>query len=253
MNNIYNFAIVLLLMSFFSCQGPDKNYIVKVRFRQLTESQIYNSDLVADAIFDAQELVNDSIKNKSSQLFLQGIDAIKNKNKAALAIKYFKKSILLLPDVKTYYELACAYMELQPTVENINQAEAALDVAEDLHFQPVSMIYYKRACIQNMQVKDSTYFVDNVVGTLSIAFYHGFNDTARLAQDKFLKNIVNTPAYKTKEAWVKLFKKTFKFTGGEIVNEFLMSIGYLKGAHDEDCPIHQKVMKCKPMWAYTTI
>ena len=26
---------------------------------------------------------------------------------------------------------------------------------------------------------------------------------------------------KTKEEWVKLFKKTFKFTGGEIVNEFL--------------------------------
>ena len=36
---------------------------------------------------------------------------------------------------------------------------------------------------------------------------------------------------KTKEEWVKLFKKTFRFTGGEIVNEFLMSIGYLPGAH----------------------
>ena len=53
----------------------------------------------------------------------------------------------------------------------------------------------------------------------------------------------------TKEEWVKLFKKTFKFTGGEIVNEFLMSIGYLKGAHVEDCPIHKKIIKAKPMWA----
>lgn len=43
----------------------------------------------------------------------------------------------------------------------------------------------------------------------------------------------------TKEQWVKLFKKTFKFTGGEIVSEFLMSTGYLEGAHDADCPIHQ--------------
>lgn len=42
---------------------------------------------------------------------------------------------------------------------------------------------------------------------------------------------------KTKVEWVKLFKKTFKFTGGEIVGEFLMSIGYLPGAHDTDCPI----------------
>lgn len=53
---------------------------------------------------------------------------------------------------------------------------------------------------------------------------------------------------KTKEEWVKLFKKTFKFTGGEIVNEFLMSIGYLRGAHSEDCRVHKKIVKAKPMW-----
>jgi len=53
---------------------------------------------------------------------------------------------------------------------------------------------------------------------------------------------------KTKEEWVKLFKKTFKFTGGEIVNEFLMSTGYLPGAHDADCSIHKKILKAKPMW-----
>lgn len=53
---------------------------------------------------------------------------------------------------------------------------------------------------------------------------------------------------KTKEEWVKLFKKTFKFTGGEIVGEFLMSIGYLPGAHTEGCPIHKQILKSKPMW-----
>ncbi|MEX1212765.1 MAG: DNA-3-methyladenine glycosylase I [Balneolaceae bacterium] len=54
---------------------------------------------------------------------------------------------------------------------------------------------------------------------------------------------------KTKDDWVKLFKKTFKFTGGEIVGEFLMSIGYLRGAHSENCPIHQQIRKQNPMWA----
>ncbi|WP_343634022.1 DNA-3-methyladenine glycosylase I [Fluviicola sp.] len=54
---------------------------------------------------------------------------------------------------------------------------------------------------------------------------------------------------KTKEEWVKLFKKTFRFTGGEIVNEFLMSIGYLRGAHAENCPVHQQILEKKPMWA----
>ena len=42
----------------------------------------------------------------------------------------------------------------------------------------------------------------------------------------------------SKEEWVKLFKKNFRFVGGEIVGEFLMSTGYLEGAHDVDCPIH---------------
>ncbi len=54
---------------------------------------------------------------------------------------------------------------------------------------------------------------------------------------------------KTKEEWVKLFKQTFRFTGGEIVNEFLMSIGYLPGAHAETCPVFRKVLKLKPKWS----
>jgi len=53
---------------------------------------------------------------------------------------------------------------------------------------------------------------------------------------------------KTKEEWVKLFKETFRFTGGEIVNEFLQSTGYLPGAHIETCPIYKKILTKKPAW-----
>lgn len=51
-----------------------------------------------------------------------------------------------------------------------------------------------------------------------------------------------------KEEWVKLFKKTFKFTGGEITNEFLMSTGYLPGTHGEDCPIYHVIAQLNPKW-----
>jgi DNA-3-methyladenine glycosylase I len=51
-----------------------------------------------------------------------------------------------------------------------------------------------------------------------------------------------------KDEWVKLFKKTFRFTGGEIVGEFLMSTGYLPGAHHESCPVYRRVIKAKPAW-----
>lgn len=55
----------------------------------------------------------------------------------------------------------------------------------------------------------------------------------------------------TREEWTKLFKKTFKFTGGEIVNEFLLSTGYLSGAHEESCPVFAKVSKQNPRWMGT--
>lgn len=48
--------------------------------------------------------------------------------------------------------------------------------------------------------------------------------------------------------WVSLFKKKFKFTGKEIVNEFLMSTGYLPGAHHPDCPVYKTAMAQQPAW-----
>lgn len=57
---------------------------------------------------------------------------------------------------------------------------------------------------------------------------------------------------KTCEEWTKLFRKNFRFVGGEIVNEFLMSTGYLPGAHTPDCPVHRRVLRAKPAWACTS-
>lgn len=62
------------------------------------------------------------------------------------------------------------------------------------------------------------------------------------------KSWLDTHHPKSKDEWTKLFKKTFKFVGGEIVNEFLMSTGYLKGAHDENCPIFSKIIEVNPKW-----
>jgi DNA-3-methyladenine glycosylase I len=39
----------------------------------------------------------------------------------------------------------------------------------------------------------------------------------------------------SRDEWVKLFKRTFRFTGGEITGEFLMSAGYLPIRHDPAC------------------
>ena len=51
-----------------------------------------------------------------------------------------------------------------------------------------------------------------------------------------------------KPEWVKLFKQTFRFTGGEIVGEFLLSTGYLPGAHEPGCPAYKRILKLNPPW-----
>ncbi len=47
----------------------------------------------------------------------------------------------------------------------------------------------------------------------------------------------------SKAEWVRLFRKTFRFMGGEIVGEFLMSLGYLPGAHKRGCPVLARIRK----------
>ena len=49
-------------------------------------------------------------------------------------------------------------------------------------------------------------------------------------------------------AWVKVFRKQFRFVGGEIVHEFLRGVGYLAGAHDAECPIAAIVTALNPPW-----
>jgi DNA-3-methyladenine glycosylase I len=51
------------------------------------------------------------------------------------------------------------------------------------------------------------------------------------------------------EAWTRLFRRTFRFTGGQIVAEFLMSLGYLPGAHAPDCPVYGRILELAPPWA----
>jgi DNA-3-methyladenine glycosylase I len=63
------------------------------------------------------------------------------------------------------------------------------------------------------------------------------------------ENWLNQNHPKSLLEWVKVFKKQFRFTGGEIVNEFLVSIGYLSTGHDISCPVHEIILKQSPAWS----
>jgi DNA-3-methyladenine glycosylase I len=59
---------------------------------------------------------------------------------------------------------------------------------------------------------------------------------------------------RTREEWVRLFRDTFRFTGGEITGEFLISLGYLPGAHRKGCPVGRRLLRHrpKPPWVRKT-
>jgi len=62
------------------------------------------------------------------------------------------------------------------------------------------------------------------------------------------RNWLNAQGMLNKEDWVRLFKQNFTFTGGEITGEFLMSTGYLEGAHHKHCPVYKEVLRHNPRW-----
>ena len=51
------------------------------------------------------------------------------------------------------------------------------------------------------------------------------------------------------EEWTRLFRQNFRFTGGLIVEEFLLSLGYLPGAHEPDCPVYPRILVLAPPWS----
>lgn len=107
-------------------------------------------------------------------------------------------------------------------------------------FQPVKVAAYKAADIKRLLADASIIrnrlkikaVIENANRVLDLRKSHG-GFAGFLAAHHPLK----------KADWVKLFKKQFVFTGGEITNEFLMSIGYLPNAHRDSCPIFKQIKK----------
>lgn len=190
-------CVVLLSGILNSCSRPTKEYIVKVKLSKLTVHDMYDYNLVKDVIFDAEELNIDSIKNKSREQFLLGIDQYKNKKDPAGAILLFKQSILTFPDAKTYYELGNALMEFKTNEASLEEAIKAFDVAEALKIKPLYSVYYKEACAYNMlgNLKGNEQW--ETINNLRRAFNEGFQDTLAIEKDVRLNSIINTSSYKS--------------------------------------------------------
>lgn len=186
--------ILFLTISVFilSCKDEIK-YVVKPKIKHLNSSEIFDKHKAYDVVFDLEEADADSLKTESRKLFLKGVEAYKNKkNHLAEAIDFFKKSILIYPEPKTYYELANALLDYNQGQGTLKQVDSAYDAAEYLGFQPKSMLYFKMACAENLKENSNKW---PVVYKLKNAFEQGFVDTNLLYNDYKLKGLTRTDEF----------------------------------------------------------
>ena len=211
MNFFRLFLLSIVVSIITSGCTTKKNYIVKVKLAKLTRANMYDKDVVTDYLFDTEEQPVDSLKTASKKLFLKGIDLYKNKKQAEASIPYLKKSILTYPDAKTYYELGNALMDWQVNSRwnyidqgIIKQADSALNVAVSFHFEPMSQVYYDRACATYLLRFTDTDYVASVLDYLEEAFANGFTDTTFLNNDKRINGFTKRKEYRKLIAEQKL-------------------------------------------------
>jgi DNA-3-methyladenine glycosylase I len=117
------------------------------------------------------------------------------------------------------------------------EAFDGFDIARVARFTPAKRerLMKKEGIVRNRLKIEAT--VENAKRILAIQKVHGsFAEWLDLHHPQ------------TKEEWVKLFRKTLVFTGGEITGEFLLSTGYLPGAHAKKCPVYARVVAARPPW-----
>jgi len=183
---------LISIMFLIGCSQTSVNYVARVKPMHLYETDIYKADKVEDVLFDAEEQNTDSLRNLSRKFFLEGIDLFRNQNDPGSAIRLFKKSILALPDAKTYYELGNAILESGRFQDDFKESEKAFEIAERLHFQPLYQVQYKLACAMNRAAPEYTYGVHY---KLLEAFRQGFSDTNLIKKEKHLNSFVKSREY----------------------------------------------------------
>lgn len=186
------FAVCLLL----ACSQQEKQPKIKVKRLKLTEKDLYKDDLVTDVLFEAEGNNIDSLRKLGRKYFLEGIDYYRNKKMPAMAVRQFKKSLLIIPDPKVYYELGNALV----ANHNLKEAMEAYGMAAVTGFEPRSGAYLKTAAASYMLYKREN-IADRYIGATlynleKVITYAGRLDTVSLYKDPVWAGIQNEPKFR---------------------------------------------------------
>lgn len=152
----------------------------------LSESDIFDGRVVG--LYLNQ---NETIDSKANALFLQGLDAYKNKKRMDSAEYYFTKSILVYPTARTFFELGNVLQEKK----EYQTALKAYRMADQLKYEPFASLLYNMACTYSL-AKDgpmAARFVENAIEA-------GFIHVEEIDKDKRLAYVREEEGYLLKES-----------------------------------------------------
>ncbi len=181
-----SFLFLLLILSIASCGEPGE-VINTIKQQKRIDVQLAEADLFETTKIFA--FLQNEVKfiEEANKLYLNGVDAFKNKKNLDSADYYLRHSILKEPSGKAYYELGNVFMDQK----QYSQALSAYDLAENLDYQPFSKILYNKSCLYSLQKE-----VELSSQYLEYALQAGYNNLDHIDKDEDLAELRKSRLFK---------------------------------------------------------
>lgn len=183
MKSIYLAALLVVLAS---CGEPTEEES-SINEQKRVDIQLSETDLFETSKIFA--FLQNDVKfiEEANKLYLNGLNAFKNKKDLDSADYYLRHSILKEPSGKAYYELGNVYMDKK----QYDKALSAYDLAENLNFQPFSKILYNKSCVYSLQKE-----VELSGQYLEYALQAGYNNLDHIDKDADLAELRKSEHFK---------------------------------------------------------
>ena len=178
----------LFLLSFFSILMASCGETFQNQPNDLVKIQTVSIPLDASTIYDGSVVkmhvdASQTDLDQANQLFLEGIDLYRNKNKLEEGLDKMKESVMRSPSPKAYYEIGNANMDLQ----RYDDALKAYNMAEELGYEPFSKVLYNLACVYALTDQN-----DLSGKYLEYAIQAGYTNLDHIQKDPDLENLRNS-------------------------------------------------------------
>lgn len=169
-------SLSIIALSLLSCDQQSKP-VKQNPEEQLTETTMYDTKRVRSYLAGTEDQ-----HKGADKIFLEAIDVYRNQKNPGASIALFKKSILLWPQGKAYYELGNAFLDLRGM--KLLEAVEAYRLAHMLDYKPVSKLLYNTACAYALLNNH-----DSAFHYLVSAIEFGYTNTEHIYRDKDLASL----------------------------------------------------------------